>query len=70
MKVAGIAKKSLNTLLLLLILKSSYPRCTVEKGVSQISGENTCVGVFFNKVAGLGPSTLLEKIPTQLLRNF
>ena len=31
-----IAKKSLNRLLLLLILKSSYPRCTVEKGVLKI----------------------------------
>ena len=28
-----IAKRSMNGFLLLLILKSSYPRCTVEKGV-------------------------------------
>ena len=27
-----IAKKHLNRLLLLLVLKSSYPRCTIEKG--------------------------------------
>ena len=31
-----IAKKSLNRLLLLVILKSSYPRCTIEKGVLKI----------------------------------
>ena len=44
-----IAEKCFNRLLLLLFLKSSYPRCTVEKAVikiSQISQENTCVGVF------------------------
>ena len=45
-----IAKKSLNRFLLLLILKSSYPRRTVQKvflKISQISQENTFVGVFF-----------------------
>ena len=31
-----IAKKSWNRLLLLVILKSSHPRCTVEKGVLKI----------------------------------
>ena len=34
--VRDIAKKSLNRLLLLLILKSSHPRCTVEKGILKI----------------------------------
>ena len=41
-----IAKKSLNRLLLLLILKSSYPRCTVEKGVfknfTNFTGKHLC----------------------------
>ena len=45
----NIPKRSLNRLLLLLVLKSCYPRCTVEKlffKTSQISQENTCVAVF------------------------
>ena len=43
-----ITEKCFNRLLLFLILKNSYPRCTVEKAVIkilQISQENTCVVV-------------------------
>ena len=31
--------------------------------ISQNSKENTCASVFFNKVAGLWPATLLKKRP-------
>ena len=31
--------------------------------ISQYSQENVCVGVVFNKVAGLRPATLLKKKP-------
>ena len=44
-----VAKRSLNRLLLLLVLKSCYPRCAMEKlffKTSQISQESTCVEVF------------------------
>ena len=55
MKVADIANKFLNRLLLLRILKTSYPMCTVKKvflKISQLSQENTYVGVFFvDKIA-------------------
>ena len=50
------AKKLLNRLLLLLAyLKKQLPRCAVEKEflkISQISQENTCVGVFLIKLQG------------------
>ena len=38
--------------------------CSVKKvflEILQTSQENTCARVFFNKVAGLGPVTLLKK---------
>ena len=43
--------------------RSSLRRCSVKKDVkiSQISQENTCVGVFFNKVAGLRGCNLFKK---------
>ena len=37
------------------------PRCSVEKAlleISQNSQENTCVSLFFSKIAGLRPATL------------
>ena len=47
---SDIAKKYLNRLLLLLILKSSYPRCTVEKGVlknfTNFTGKHLCWSLF------------------------
>ena len=46
--------------------RSSHQRCSMKKGfpeISQNSKENTCASLFFNKVAGLRPSTLLKKRP-------
>ena len=40
--------------------RSSRPEVFVE--ISQNSQENTCARVFFNKVLGLRPATLLKKI--------
>ena len=45
--------------------KSSHRRCSVKKvflKISQISKENTCVEVFFNKVAGLQACNFIKKI--------
>ena len=39
-------------------------RCSIKKvllEISQNSQENTCASVFFNKVEGLRPATLLKK---------
>ena len=44
--------------------RSSHRRCSVKKlflEISQSSQENTCTSLFFNKVACLGPETLLKK---------
>ena len=35
--------------------RSSHQRCSLKKG------RQLCLGLFFNKVAGLGPATLLKK---------
>ena len=35
--------------------------------ILQTSQENTCVGVFFNKVASLQPASFLKETPTQVL---
>ena len=44
---------------------SSLPMCYVEKVYLEISqkftGKHLCQNLFFNKVAGLGPATLLKK---------
>ena len=59
-----IAKKSLNRLLVLLILQSSYPRCTVETGVlkhfTNFTGKHLCWSLFLVKLQGWGSSTLLK----------
>ena len=51
-----IAKKSLKRLLLLLILKSSYPRCTVQKVVlknfANFTGKHQCWSLFLIKLQG------------------
>ena len=44
---------------------SSHRRCSVKKGVlrnfAKFTGKNLCQSLFFNKVAGLWPATLLKK---------
>ena len=45
--------------------RSSHRRCSVRKGVlrnfTKLSGKHLCQGLFFNKVVGLRPATLLKK---------
>ena len=45
--------------------RSSHQRCSVRKGVlryfAKFTGKHLCQGLFFNKVAGLRPATLLKK---------
>ena len=45
--------------------RSSHRRCSVEKGVlrnfAKFTGKHLCQRLFFNKVAGLRPATLLKK---------
>ena len=45
--------------------RSSHQRCSVRKGVlrnfAKLTGKHKCQNLFFNKVAGLRPSTLLKK---------
>ena len=45
--------------------RSSHRRCSVKKGVlrniTKFTGKDLCQRLFFNKVAGLRPATLLEK---------
>ena len=56
------AAKSLNRLLLLLILKSSYRRCTVEKGaLKNFAGKHPCWSLFLNKVVGLTAFNVIKK---------
>ena len=47
------------------IHRSSQRRCFVKKGVlrnfAKFTGKHLCQSLFFNKVAGLIPATLLEK---------
>ena len=46
-------------------VKSSHRRCSVKKGVlrnfTKFTGKHLCQSLFFNKVAGLRPATLLKK---------
>ena len=46
--------------------RSSHRRCSVKKGVlrnfTKFTGKHLCQSIFFNKVAGLSPATLLKKI--------
>ena len=60
-----IAKKSLKRFLLLLILKSSYPRCTVDKCVlknfTNFTGKHMCWSLFCNKVAVLRSFNFIKK---------
>ena len=45
--------------------RSSHQRCPVRKGVlrnfAKFTGKQLCKSLFFNKVAGLSPATLLKK---------
>ena len=45
--------------------RSSHQRCSIRKGVlrnfSKFTGKHLCQSLFFNKVAGLRPATLLKK---------
>ena len=60
-----IAKKSLKRFLLLLILNSSYPRCTVDKCVlknfTNFTGKHMCWSLFCNKVAVLRSFNFIKK---------
>ena len=48
-------------------IRSSYQRCFIIKGVlrnfSKFTGKQLCQSLFFNKVAGVRPATLLRKRP-------
>ena len=60
-----IAKNFFNRLLLLLILKSWYPRCSVEKGVlknfTNFTGKHLSWSPFLIKLQGWGPSASLKR---------
>ena len=47
------------------ISRSSHQRCSIKKGVlrnfAKFTGKHLCQSLFFNKVAGLRPATLLKK---------
>ena len=47
------------------MFRSSHQKCTVKKDVlrnfTKLTGKYMCQGLFFNKVAGLSPATLLKK---------
>ena len=46
-------------------IRSSHQRCSIKKGVlrnfAKFTGKHMCQSLFFNKVAGLRPATLLKK---------
>ena len=48
-------------------MSSSHQRCSVKKGVlrnfTKFTGKHLCQSLFFNKVPGLRPATLLKKRP-------
>ena len=50
---------------MLLIYRSSHQMCSMKKGVlrnfAKFTGKLLCQSLFFNKVAGLMPATLLKK---------
>ena len=45
--------------------RSSHQRCSIRKGIfrnfAKFTGKHLCQSIFFNKVAGLRPATLLKK---------
>ena len=47
------------------MFRSSYQKCSIKKGVlrnfAKFTGKYLCQSLFFNKIAGLGPATLLKK---------
>ena len=47
------------------LIRSSHQRCSLGKGVlgnfAKFTGKHLCQSLFFNKVAGLRPKTLLKK---------
>ena len=51
--------------LLIPIYRSSHQSCSMKKGVlknfAKFTGKHLCQSLFFNKVAGLRPTTLLKK---------
>ena len=51
--------------MLVFMSRSSHRRCSVRKGVlrnfAKFTGKHLCQSLFFNKVAGLRPTTLLKK---------
>ena len=60
----GIQTSSSNGSYLTLGTEAVVQRCSVKKVVlkiSQISQENMCRNLFFNKVVGLRPATLLKR---------
>ena len=50
--------------------RSSHRRCSLKKGFlrnfAKFTGKHLCQRLFFNKVAGLSPATLLKKTLTQV----
>ena len=47
--------------------RSSHRKCSVKKGIviknfAKFTGKQLCWGLFFNKVAGLRPATLLRRL--------
>ena len=48
-----------------ILYRSSHRRCSVKKGVlknfTKFTGKHLCQSLFFNKVPGLRPATLLKK---------
>ena len=48
-----------------IIYRSNHQRCSIKKGVlrnfAKFTGKHLCQSLFFNKVAGLRPATLLKK---------
>ena len=47
------------------MFRSSHQKCSIKKGVlrnfAKFTGKYLCQSLFFNKIAGLGPATLLKK---------
>ena len=69
----------LNMLRLIIIYRSSRPEVLCKKGVlrnfTKFTGKHLCQNLFFNKVAGLRPATLLKRdsgtgICVWILQNF
>ena len=64
-----LMKRNWNRMLLFIMsscpFKSSHQRCSIKKGVSEnfakSTGKHLCQVLFFNKVSGVRPATLLKK---------